>query len=97
VALFATLRRFHPRKGERGDFWLSVPQGTTVDNVLEMLGIPPAEMKQTFVNGLYQQGEYVLQDKERVAIFPPIAGGTILDAACVLYLHWHLVRNVTNT
>ena len=54
---------------------MSVPQGTTIDNVLEILGIPAAEMKQTFVNGLYQQGDYVLQDKERVAIFPPIAGG----------------------
>ncbi len=75
VAVFATLRKYHPKKDERGAFWLDVPQGITVDKLVELLGIPEAEVKQTFVNNLRQEGEYVLQDKDRVAVLPPIAGG----------------------
>lgn len=75
VALFATLRRYRPNRDHSDAFWLDAPEGTTIDELLEMLGIPATEMKQTFVNSLRQEGEYVLQDKDRIAIFPPIAGG----------------------
>ena len=75
VALFATLRKYGPSGGGSSAFWLDVPAGTTVDNLLELLGIPVTETKQAFVNSLRQEGDYVLQDNERVAIFPPIAGG----------------------
>ena len=75
VALFATLRMYSPVKGEKGAFRLEVPDGTTVEGLLERLSIPENEAKQTFVNNLRQEGRYVLRDKERVAIFPPIAGG----------------------
>jgi molybdopterin converting factor small subunit len=75
VALFATLRKYRPTGDGSGVFWLDVPDGTTVDKLLELLGIPATEAKQAFVNNHRQEGEYVLQDKERVAIFPPIAGG----------------------
>ena len=77
VALFATLRKYSPARDESSASWLDVPEGTTVDELLEMLGIPASEAKQTFVNSLHQEGGYVLQDKERVAIFPPIAGGCL--------------------
>jgi len=75
VALFATLRKYAPSEGGSGAFWLDVPEGTTVDTLLELLGIPAAEAKQMFVNRRHQEGDYVLQDQERAAIFPPIAGG----------------------
>jgi molybdopterin converting factor small subunit len=54
---------------------MDVPDGTTVDALLELLGIPAVEAKQTFVNHHHQEGDYILQDQERAAIFPPIAGG----------------------
>ena len=72
--MFATLRRYCP-DGDGSAFWLDVPQGTTVDELVDMLGIPATEMKQTFVSSVRQEGDYVLKDKVRVAIFPPIAGG----------------------
>ena len=75
VALFATFRQYGPTRSESGAFWLDVSEGTTVGKLLDMLGIPATETKQTFVNSLRQEGEYVLRDRERVAIFPPIAGG----------------------
>jgi sulfur carrier protein ThiS len=54
---------------------MDVPAETTVDGLLAMLGIPAEEMKQTYVDSLRQEGGYVLKDGERVAVFPPIAGG----------------------
>ena len=75
VAVFATLRKYRPDGSDSGAFPLGVPEGTTVEKLVEMLGIPESEMKQTFVNSLRQDGGYVLKDKERVAIFPPVAGG----------------------
>ena len=73
VALFASLRKYRPDRA--GSFSIDVPEGSTVDALLEIVGIPTAETKQTFVNSLREKGEYVLRDKDRVAIFPPIAGG----------------------
>ena len=75
VALFATLRKYGPSGAVSGVFWMDLPDGTTVFTLLELLGIPAAEAKQTFVNSRHQEGEYVLQDQERAAIFSPIAGG----------------------
>ena len=75
VALFANLRKYHPDGEDGGAFRMEVPEGTTLDGLLELLSIPDTEMKQTFINSLRQRGGYVLQSDERVAIFPPIAGG----------------------
>ncbi len=74
VSLYATLRK-HRSEGEGGSFQMDVPAGTTVDGLLAMLGITAEEMKQTYVDSLRQEGGYVLKDGERVAVFPPIAGG----------------------
>jgi len=54
---------------------MEMPEGSTVEDLLRELKIPPRESKQVFVNSLRQEKEYKLQDGERVAIFPPIAGG----------------------
>ena len=75
VALFATLRKYHPNKPETGAVWLEVPAGTTIDGLLEILGIQAEKTKQTFVSSRQRDGDYVIQDGERVGIFPPIAGG----------------------
>lgn len=75
VALFATLRKYHPDKPETGPVWLDVPAGTTIDALLEVLGIPAEQTKQTFVSSRQRKGDYVIEDGARVGIFPPIAGG----------------------
>ena len=62
VALFASLRKYRPANGESGSPWLDVPQGTTIDQLVEILGIPATETKQTFVSNRHQEGNYVLQD-----------------------------------
>ena len=75
VALFATLRKYTPLKDGGSVFWIDVPEGTTIDKLVAVLGIPATESKATFVNSLSQEGDYELQDKDKVAVFPPLAGG----------------------
>ena len=75
VALFATLRRYRPDLGDTSAFELNVPEGTTVDGLMRVLGIPATETKQVFAGSQRRDKDYVLQDGERVAIFPPVAGG----------------------
>ena len=75
VAVFAVLRMYCSQGEGSGVFCMDAPDGTTIDQLLDMLGIPDTEMKQTYVNSLRREGDYVLKDWEKVAVFPPIAGG----------------------
>ena len=75
VALFATLRKYRLEGDDTSPFRLDVPEGTTVGGLMRILGIPATETKQVFAGSQRRGGTYVLQDGERVAIFPPVAGG----------------------
>lgn len=75
VVLYATLGKYHPEGKATEPFCFQIPEGTTVAGLLAALGIPPGESKQVFVNNRRREPGYVLQEGERVAIFPPIAGG----------------------
>ncbi len=76
VSVYAGLRKYCTQKGAGDSMQLSVPEGTTIDSLVRILGIPAFETKQVYVNSLLQEGAYVLKDGERVAVFPPIAGGS---------------------
>ncbi len=75
VALFATLRRYNPYGESSDPFTIQLPVGSTVEQVLNELKIPVKESKQVFVDNVRREKDYVLQDGQRVAVFPPIAGG----------------------
>ncbi len=75
VVLFATLRKYNPNGESSDPFPMQVPEGSTIEYILKELKIPPRESKQVFVNSIRQDKDYVLKNGERVAIFPPIAGG----------------------
>ncbi len=75
VALFATLRKYHPAGPDTGAVRMDVPQGTTVRDLLEILGIPAAQAKQAFINNRQTADDQVIEEGQRVGIFPPIAGG----------------------
>lgn len=77
VALYANLRRYRPEDGGTGPFWLKVPAGTTVEGLMNRLGIPAKLVKQAFVDHVQQDRDYVLTEGARVAIFSPIAGGQV--------------------
>ena len=47
----------------------------SISELVAELGLPPNQVKLVFVNGRISRQEYVLQDGDRVGIFPPVGGG----------------------
>ncbi|MDI6901359.1 MAG: MoaD/ThiS family protein [Anaerosomatales bacterium] len=75
VALFAHLAAFQPDgKGGRAPRSFELPDGTTIAEVIETLGLPD-QPRVVFVNGRHAEEDAALHDGDRLAIFPPVAGG----------------------
>ncbi len=75
VRLYATLRKYSPGTGVGEPVVLEVPDGARLADLLARLGVPKGEMKVAFVNNRRQGDDYQLARGDRVAIFPPVAGG----------------------
>jgi len=73
--LYATLRQYAPELGIGEALSLDLPTGTTVRDLLAQLQVPAGQVKIIFVNYRAVPMEYVLQEGDRVSIFPPVAGG----------------------
>ena len=75
IALFAYLSDYQPDGlGGREPRAFDLPDGTTVADVITMLTLPD-EPRVVFVNGTHAADEAVLVEGDRLAIFPPVAGG----------------------
>jgi sulfur carrier protein ThiS len=79
LALFASLTAYLPASAEAGSGGahsrtIDLPDGTTVGQVIASLDLPD-QARVIFVNGRHAPGEHVLAAGERLAIFPPVAGG----------------------
>lgn len=75
LALFAYLSQYQPDgQGGRHARDIEVDEGSTVGDVIAVLGLPDAP-RVVFVNGLHAPDERALAPDDRLAIFPPIAGG----------------------
>ncbi len=70
VYCFATLSGYAP-----GDGQLDIHEGATPEDVINRLSIPPQDVKVVFVNGRNQGRDVVLNENDRVGIFPAIGGG----------------------
>ncbi len=76
VRLYATLRKYAPPGLEMGQsFTVSLSEGSYLRDLLAALHIPAGETKQVFVKSRRQEEDYLLQNGDDAAIFPPIAGG----------------------
>ncbi len=74
IRLFAGLRKYSPHEpAEQGI--LDIPHGYTVGDILTMLKIPGDIEKIIFINGVHGTEKTLLNERDRVGIFPPIAGG----------------------
>ncbi len=75
LALFAKLSSRHPvpDAGRSGRPW-AIADGTTLGQLVTDIGIAE-EPRITFVNGRHADDDVVLCDGDRVAVFPPVAGG----------------------
>ncbi|ABO50781.1 thiamineS protein [Desulforamulus reducens MI-1] len=54
---------------------LSLPENSTILDIIKHFNIPEEEVFSTLVNGLHKSFETVLQEGDRVALFPPVGGG----------------------
>ena len=71
VNLFADLQEFGPAKSI-----LDVPEGSTINFIIEKYRIPKEKKIIMIVNRLPRYDKnLILNDNDTVAIFPPLAGG----------------------
>ncbi len=75
VTLYATLTKYHPESKGNEAFSVELPEGSRVKDLLDHLGIKEGEAKQVFIRHTSRPEDFTLEDGERVAIFPPVAGG----------------------
>lgn len=75
VALFAYLADYQPdRAGGRHARSFELAQGTTIADIITTLGLPD-QPRIVFVNNSKALETAELHDGDRLAIFPPVAGG----------------------
>ncbi|MBN2404409.1 MAG: MoaD/ThiS family protein [Coriobacteriia bacterium] len=74
LALFASLAAFYPEGGEGAQRTLSLDEKTTVADLIARLQLPDAP-RIVFVNNRTADESAVLEDGDRLAIFPPVGGG----------------------
>jgi sulfur carrier protein ThiS len=75
LALFAYLSQYQPDgRGGRHARAIDAAEGTTVGELIARLGLPEGP-RAVFVNGRRAVDDDQLCDDDRLAIFPPIAGG----------------------
>lgn len=75
VRVFATLRRYLPELGISEPKVLEVPEGTTLDEIRESLGLPAEEVKVIMVNHLQAAPGDLANDGDRITFIPAVAGG----------------------
>lgn len=71
VKCYATLSRFTPKDADRHE----LPEGTTVGQVMDRLGMAAEDVKLIFVNGAKADRETRLKDGDRLGLFPAVGGG----------------------
>lgn len=74
VKLFATFAFYLPETSA-GSRTLEVTTGSTVRQVVTLLGVPDGMPAIILVNGRDADPEQVLEDGDVLAMFPPLAGG----------------------
>jgi sulfur-carrier protein len=73
--LYASLASLLPPGSQGHSAVMELEDGTTVQQLLDRLTIRADMPKIVFLNGLHAKGEEILKEGDRVAVFPPIAGG----------------------
>jgi sulfur carrier protein ThiS len=84
LKLFATLGDYLPaefqgQKRNRNELAIDVPDGATIEGVIERFHLPPKLVHLVVVNGVFvhpkDRAGHHLQPNDELAMWPPIAGG----------------------
>lgn len=75
LALFASLSQYHPDGvGGRHPRVVEIAPDSTVADIIQQYGLPD-EPRVIFINGVHAAEDRALSQGDRLAIFPPVAGG----------------------
>ena len=75
VKLSTTLRDYVPDYVPETGLQVEMPEGSTVAQLAQHLGLPPQDIKIVLVNGRPQQVDDLMRDGDRIAYFPAVGGG----------------------
>ncbi len=75
VRLYASLRRYYPDLKSGESLSLALDDNVNLENLLDRLKVPRKEITIVMVNGQREDGSYLLQDGDRIGVFPLIGGG----------------------
>lgn len=73
--MFATLRKFLPDLDLGESLDVNLEPGSTIRQLIELLGIPETEIKLAYVNGHYREWDYRLSEEDEIGFFSPVGGG----------------------
>ena len=73
--LYASFRSRMPEEALRNSGEIDVDEGATVGQILAKVNIAAEDAKIIFRNGIHAHLEDTLKEGDKLAIFPPIAGG----------------------
>ena len=79
--MFHAFEKYLPPDAEEGAVTLSIAEGTTLEDLLNGLGIPDDIAKLVLINGVSQgactgvKHNVPINDNDTISIFPPVAGG----------------------
>ena len=73
VRLYGGLAKYNPGAGEA--MILSIAENARVSELVAQLGVSQEKVNLAFVNNRQQDDSYRLQNGDRVAFFPLVAGG----------------------
>ena len=80
LKMFMKFKEYLPENSENGRTFLGVKDGSTFEDLMQLLGMPAEEDKIIVINGLSFKPSSALNSRkldegDTVALFPPIAGG----------------------
>ena len=73
--LYASLAEYLPDKARGNPNVLELPAGTTIKQLIAQLQIPLDTPRIIFLNGAHAPLEALINDGDRLGMFPPLAGG----------------------
>ncbi|MBM7853980.1 sulfur carrier protein ThiS [Desulfohalotomaculum tongense] len=75
VRLYSGLEKYVENAQYGKPIQVELPEGATVKQLLDKLGIPQEQVFSVLVNGTHYNCSDVMEDGDRVALFPPVGGG----------------------
>ena len=75
VKLFALLRRYHPGPNRSTPLSITLPEGSTVADLIALLNLPDDLVRAAFVNGEKLPLDTLLHEGDLVSMFSAVVGG----------------------